>query len=335
MSSPVPSDGGYPPLHLADRPPGAHCPHGAGLFRLDHGLRRRAGRPGPHGSGSSRPAAEHDILVRGSSTSRPATPRSARRGTCSHWNREKFPDPEAIRRGYREAGVRHRGQHQAVPARRAPASAEARARACSSPMRGRAGPGPSSGTAWAPIWTSPIPTAVAWWQGRLTTTLLGRGTSRHLERQQRVRGGLAAPARGHVRRRPRAAIEAKPLQTLLMMRASREAQRAHAPDLRPFLASRARARRACIAMPRPGPATTPPPGRPCAGTSAWAWAWRSAASPTSATTSAASPAPRRTRSCSSAGSAARSSAPLLDPLLERRRQRQRAVDASRGPAGRP
>ena len=37
------------------------------------------------------------------------------------------------------------------------------------------------------------------------------------------------------------AIEAKPLQTLLMVRASLEAQREHSPDLRPFAVSRSAA----------------------------------------------------------------------------------------------
>jgi alpha-glucosidase len=37
---------------------------------------------------------------------------------------------------------------------------------------------------------------------------------------------------------PHSAHERKPLQSLLMMRASRDAQKAHAPDERPFLVSR-------------------------------------------------------------------------------------------------
>ena len=51
---------------------------------------------------------------------------------------------------------------------------------------------------------------------------------------------VARPTRSRTASASRSArIEAKPLQTLLMMRASREAQRAHAPDKRPFLVTRA------------------------------------------------------------------------------------------------
>ena len=87
------------------------------------------------------------------------------------------------------------------------------------------------------------------------------------------------------------AIEMKPLQTLLMMRASREAQIAHAPDKRPFLVPRRRGRHAAL---RPDLVRRQfhQLGDAALQHRRWVWAWRFPASPTPATTSAAFDGPK-------------------------------------------
>ena len=172
-----------------------------------------------------------------------------------HWNRDKFPDPAAFVAHYRDKGVRLVPNIKPCLLRDHPLFAEAQALGLLvSERERRAGLGAVLGRASAPISTSPIrrrapggrrkstkPCSPMAWPRPGTTT-----TSSKSCRRPRVSTASAKRAR---------AIEAKPLQTLLMMRASRDAQVAHAPDKRPFLVTRAGGRD-CIATPRPGPATT-------------------------------------------------------------------------------
>ncbi|MFT4171862.1 MAG: glycoside hydrolase family 31 protein [Rhodocyclaceae bacterium] len=82
------------------------------------------------------------------------------------------------------------------------------------------------------------PQAYAWWKARVIDALLEYGIVatwndnnefEFISEEPRINGFGT----------PRRAIEAKPLQTLLMIKASREAQQSYAPDKRPYLISRA------------------------------------------------------------------------------------------------
>ncbi len=82
------------------------------------------------------------------------------------------------------------------------------------------------------------PRAYAFWQQGVTESLLRLGIAATWNDNNEYE--IHSPrARLHSGPEPRAAIAKKPLQTLLMMRASREAQQRFAPDKRPFLVSRA------------------------------------------------------------------------------------------------
>jgi alpha-glucosidase len=82
------------------------------------------------------------------------------------------------------------------------------------------------------------PKTLAWWKEKVTTSLLVPGMAGTWNDNNEFE--IVSPkARMHGFGTARAAIEMKPLQTLQMLRASREAQLAKAPDKRPYLVSRA------------------------------------------------------------------------------------------------
>ena len=167
-----------------------------------------------------------------------ATPPSAPRRYVFHWNREKFPDPAAFVAGYRTPACGSSPTSSPACCDDHPLFEEARrAGLLICGRRRRAGLGAVLGRArrLSRFHQSATP---AWWKANVTAALLDLRHRLHLERQQRVRDRVADRALSRLRRQP-AGARGKPLQTLLMMRASREAQAEHAPDKRPFLVTRA------------------------------------------------------------------------------------------------
>jgi alpha-glucosidase len=155
-----------------------------------------------------------------------------------HWNREKFPDPKAFADGYRAAGVRLVANIKPCLLDDHPRFAEAQA-------AGLLIRDPDGAPAWVQFWDGvgayldfTNPKAQAWWREHVTADLLDMGIAAtwndnnefEVVDPQALCAMFGAPA---------PAIQSKPLQTLLMMRASRTAQQAHAPRARPFLVSRA------------------------------------------------------------------------------------------------
>jgi len=155
-----------------------------------------------------------------------------------HWNLEKFPDPAGFVRSYRDAGVRLCANIKPCLLDDHPRFAEAQGRGLL--IRDADGE-----PAWIQFWDGlgayldfTNPDAQAWWREHVTADLLDLGieaTWNDNNEFEVVDPDALAAMFGA----PAPAIEAKPLQTLLMLRASQQAQRAHAPQRRPFLVSRA------------------------------------------------------------------------------------------------
>jgi hypothetical protein len=170
------------------------------------------------------------------------------------------------------------------------------------------------------------PDAAAWWRGQVTAQLLDYGIASTWndnneyeiwDRRARIDGFGA----------PRPAAAERPVQTLLMMRASRQAQRAHDPRHRPYVVTRSgMAGMQRYAQTWSGDNNTS--WNRCASTRRWALAWRCRAYPTTGTTSAASPARARTRTAAALGAGGHPHAAFLDPQLEHRSHGQRTVDVS-------
>jgi len=180
---------------------------------------------------------EHDILCDSFHLSSGYTSIGPRRYVF-HWNLEKFPDPAAFAESYRAAGVRLCANIKPCLLDDHPRFAEARA-------KGLLICDPAGEPAWAQFWDGlgayldfTNPDTQAWWRDHVTADLLEVGIEAtwndNNEFEVTSPDALAAMFGA-----PAPAIETKPLQTLLMLRASRQAQRAHAPHRRPFLVSRA------------------------------------------------------------------------------------------------
>ena len=179
----------------------------------------------------------HDILCDSFHLSSGYTSIGARRYVF-HWNRDKFPDPAAFAASYREAGVRLCANIKPCLLDDHPLFEEAKARgllicdAAGEPY-------------WVQFWDGlgayldfTNPETLDWWKAHVDRDLLSFG----IEATWNDNNEFEIPSRDARARMFGEAVSAavaKPLQTLLMMRASREAQRAHAPDRRPFLVSRA------------------------------------------------------------------------------------------------
>jgi alpha-glucosidase len=152
------------------------------------------------------------------------------------WNREKFPDPQALARAFGDAGVRILANVKPCLLVDHP-DFEAVARA-------GLFIGDEDGPTLVQFWDGlgayldfTNPAAVSWWQERVTTTLLDVGISSVWNDNNEFEVVSPRP-RAAMFGQPRPAMDAKPLQTLLMMRASFEAQRAHAPEIPPIGVSR-------------------------------------------------------------------------------------------------
>jgi len=155
-----------------------------------------------------------------------------------HWNRDKFPDPAGFAASYRAAGVRLCANIKPCLLDDHPLFEEAKARgllicdAAGEPY-------------WVQFWDGrgayldfTNPETLDWWKGHVDQDVLSVG----IEATWNDNNEFEIPSRDAriaLFGAGAAAASAKPLQTNLMMRASRQAQRAHAPDRRPFLVSRA------------------------------------------------------------------------------------------------
>ncbi len=155
-----------------------------------------------------------------------------------HWNRDKFPDPTAFVAHYRAKGVRLIPNIKPCLLRDHPLFAEAHAQGLL--MRAENGE-----PAWVQFWDAigayvdfTNPRAIEWWKAHVDHSLLAHGMAGTWNDNNEYE--IVSPrACANMFGKERAGIEAKPLQPLQMMRASRDAQRAHVPDKRPFVVTRA------------------------------------------------------------------------------------------------
>jgi alpha-glucosidase len=154
-----------------------------------------------------------------------------------HWNRDKFPDVGGFVRGYAEAGV------ELVPNIK-PALLVTHPRYAELAAKGwfvnDADGDPIVCQFWDEVGSYvdfTHPDAAAWWRGQVTEQLLAYGirstwndNNEYEIWDQRARiAGFGSP---------RAAAAERPVQTLLMMRASRAAQIAYRPSERPYVVTR-------------------------------------------------------------------------------------------------
>jgi alpha-glucosidase len=154
------------------------------------------------------------------------------------WNRDKFPDPEAFIAAFAAAGIRLIANIKPVLLLDHPAFAEAAA-------AGLLLADQDGAPVLEQFWDAPgafldftNPDTVAWWKRQVTMQLLEKGIAATWNDNNEFE--ITNPrALAHGFGQPYPAHEMKPLQTLLMLRASREAQAEHAPDRPPFLVSRA------------------------------------------------------------------------------------------------
>lgn len=154
-----------------------------------------------------------------------------------NWNREKFPDPKAFVQHYLDHGVKLCPNIKPCLLRDHPRFAEAEAAGLFiKDAEGR----PAQVQFWDETgayidFTNPR--AYDWWKARVTDALLDYGISSTWNDNNEFEIWSDEPLVDGFGRQRRA-CEAKPLHTLLMIKASREAQAAHAPGKRPFLISR-------------------------------------------------------------------------------------------------
>lgn len=180
--------------------------------------------------------AEHDILCDSFHLSSGYTSISGKRYVFN-WDRSKFPDPEAFVRHYLAHGIRLCPNIKPCLLRDHPRFKEAETEG----LFIHDGDGkPTMVQFWDEVgayldFTNPK--TVIWWKSRVAESLLKYGVvatwndNNEFEvwdKRARINGF------GQARR----AVKAKTLQTLLMIRASRDAQREFAPDKRPFLVTR-------------------------------------------------------------------------------------------------
>ncbi|MDR2789154.1 MAG: glycoside hydrolase family 31 protein [Candidatus Accumulibacter sp.] len=154
-----------------------------------------------------------------------------------NWNREKFPDPAGFARGYLENGVKLCANIKPCLLRDHPRFAEAEAAGLF--IRNADG-SPALVQFWDEIgayldFTNPA--TYAWWKARVTDALLDYGIASTWNDNNEFEVWSDEPLADGFGQ-PRRACEARPLHTLLMIKASREAQTEHAPDKRPYLISR-------------------------------------------------------------------------------------------------
>ncbi|MGV2291979.1 glycoside hydrolase family 31 protein [Trinickia sp. YCB016] len=179
---------------------------------------------------------EHDILCDSFHLSSGYTSIGPKRYVFN-WNRDKFPDVGGFVNSYLDHGVKLCANIKPCLLRDHPEFEQAaRDRLL---IRARDGE-----PAWVQFWDEvgayldfTNPAAVDWWKTHVTDALLRYGIASTWNDNNEFE--IWSPdAIAHGFGEPFPARQAKVLQTLLMMRASRDAQRAHAPNQRPFLVSR-------------------------------------------------------------------------------------------------
>ena len=154
-----------------------------------------------------------------------------------NWNRTKFPDPQGFVKRYLEAGVRLCANIKPCLLGDHPRFAEAAAKGLL--VRDEDGK-PTMVQFWDELgayldFTNP--STVEWWKAALSESLLKQGVAATWNDNNEFEI-WSTKAQIHGFGEIRRAVEAKTLQTLLMMRASWEAQREFAPERRPFLITR-------------------------------------------------------------------------------------------------
>jgi alpha-glucosidase len=180
--------------------------------------------------------AEHDILCDSFHLSSGYTSIGAKRYVFN-WNKEKFPDPAGFARSFRAHGVRLCPNIKPCLLTDHPLFAEAAAKGLF--IRDKKG-GPLLVQFWDELGAYLDFTnaeTIRWWKKNVIEALLKPGLSATWNDNNEFE--IWSPgARIQGFGAPRAAVEAKALQPLLMMRSSREAQKHFAPEERPFLVSR-------------------------------------------------------------------------------------------------
>ncbi len=180
---------------------------------------------------------EHDILCDSFHLSSGYTSIGGKRYVF-HWNRDKFPDPAAFVRSYADKGVRLIPNIKPALLHDHPLLTEARAKnLLITDQHGE--------PIWIQFWGAVGVyldftkfETLDWWKEKVTNALLDFGMAGTWNDNNEFE--IVDPrAQARMFGMSQAAVTVKPLQTLQMMRASREAQVAHAPDKRPYLVSRA------------------------------------------------------------------------------------------------
>ena len=180
--------------------------------------------------------AEHDILCESFHLSSGYTSIGDKRYVFN-WNRDKFPDPKAFAANYLAHGVRLCANIKPCLLRSHPRFEEA--------AREGLFIQDADGTPlWVQFWDEvgayldfTNPKALAWWKARVTDALLDYGIQSTWNDNNEFEIWSDAARIAGFGTQGRAAA-AKPLQTLLMIQASQQAQRAFDPARRPFLVSR-------------------------------------------------------------------------------------------------
>jgi alpha-glucosidase len=154
-----------------------------------------------------------------------------------HWNRDKFPDPAGFVASYEAAGVKLIANIKPALLHDHPAFETAKA-------AGLFLKDADGQPTLEQFWDAPgayldftNPKTFDWWKAQVATQLLALGVAATWNDNNEYEVTNPA-AQAHGFGRPYPAQAMKPLQTLLMLRASRDAQRAYAPDQPPFLISR-------------------------------------------------------------------------------------------------
>jgi alpha-glucosidase len=180
--------------------------------------------------------AEHDILCGSFHLSSGYTSIGKSRHVF-HWDRSKFPDPKAFGQSFLDKGVRICANVKPCLLRDHSLFAEA---AAAGLLITEPDGEPSEVQFWDGIgayldFTNPE--TLDWWKTKVKEALLDYGIAAtwNDNNEFEIRSDRAL---AHGFGQPRPAISCKTLQSLSMMRASRDAQKDHSPDKRPFLVSR-------------------------------------------------------------------------------------------------
>jgi alpha-glucosidase len=182
---------------------------------------------------------EHDITCDSFHLSSGYTSIGAKRYVFN-WDRNKFPNPESFVHSYLDHGIRLCANIKPCLLRDHPQFADAAAKGLF--IRDKDGQ-PEIVQFWGEAgayldFTNPE--TIAWWKTQIANSLLRLGIKATWNDNNEFE--IWNPdARACGFGREFSAIEAKPLQTLMMVRASLEAQRDHSPELRPFAVSRSAA----------------------------------------------------------------------------------------------